>query len=361
MNRVFGRLLIPACLSLALATASRAAEFSSTHFRYTYNTQQLERAQADRAAQDAERAYADNQRWFPGSGPSLIRCDLTPRFFGATGYAQPDRRPPVVAVRIPDLEYLGLDQAYVLRHEVAHVFSGRLASGPLGEGLADLVAASIGELPLSPWWGGALRDAGLWVDSDALFITGDYPASAELDARQRAAIYTEPALLLQYLSGRYGFERVLRFLPDYSRARRTIHSNESAARRRGFRRPDPAVVQRSFERHFGRPWSELRSDWEAKMREAKAPAADQRRLVLRQKTYAAIRNFEMWLLAQRGSASPDRATAIRQAFTRVNVALRAGRLDDAEAGLRVAQGMVNDLKRPMLITRATMLWSPASY
>jgi hypothetical protein len=360
MNRMLTRLLVPLCLLLSL-TAARAAEFTSTHFRYTYNAQQLGRDGADRAAQDAERAYADNEEWFPGSGPSLIRCDLTPRFFGATGYAQPERRPPVVAVRIPDLEYLGLDQAYVLRHEVAHVFSGRLASGPLGEGLADLVAASTGDLPLAPWWGGTLREAGLWVDPEALFITGDYSASAELDARQRAAVYTEPALLLQYLSGRYGFERVLRFLPDYSRARRTIQSNDAASRGRGFRRPDPAAARRSFQQHFGRSWSDMLADWEAKMGEGKAPPEEQRRLVLRQKTYAAIRNFEMWLLAQRGSASSDRAAAIRQAFTRVNAALRARRLDEAEAGLRAAQGMVNDLKRPMMITDATLgLWR-ASY
>jgi hypothetical protein len=360
MKTMLIRVLMAACLLLA-RTAAEAAEFTSTHFRYTYNAQQLGRAEAERAAQDAERAYADNEGWFPGTGPDLIRCDLTPRFFGATGYAQPDRRPPVVAVRIPDLDYLGLDQTYVLRHEVAHVFSGRLASGPLGEGLADLVAGSFGDLPLSPWWGGALRDAGLWVDPEGLFITGDYSASAELDARQRAAIYTEPALLLQYLSGRYGFERVLAFLPDYSRARRTINSNESASRRRGFRKPDAAAVGRTFEKHFGKSWSDLRADWETRLQADKGPAEDQRRLILRQKTYAAIRTFEMWLLAQRGGAQRERADAIRQAFTRVNASLRAKRLDDAESELRQAQGMVSELKRPMLITRATLLPAPASY
>ena len=45
-------------------------------------------------------------------------------------------------------------------------------------------------------FGSALQAAGLWVDPDALFVTGEYPASAELDARQRVASYTEPALLI---------------------------------------------------------------------------------------------------------------------------------------------------------------------
>ena len=140
---------------ILLAGHSRAAgaTFSSNHFRYTYDVAQLTRAQADSAARDAERAYDANQEIFPGTGPAEIQCDLWPRFMGATGYAQPDRKPPRVAVRIPDLEYLGLDQSYVLRHEVAHVFSGSLASGPMGEGLADMVAGRFGDQPLAPWWG----------------------------------------------------------------------------------------------------------------------------------------------------------------------------------------------------------------
>jgi hypothetical protein len=351
MYSILSRARLAIVLILSLASAARAAEFSSTHFQYTYDVRQLSQAAAEQASQAAERAFADNEGWFPGAGPSVIRCDLTPRFFGATGYAQPDQRPPRVAVRIPDLDYLGLDEAYVLRHEVAHVFSGRLASGPMGEGLADLVAGSFGDQPLAPWWGSSLRKAGIWVDPDALFVTGDYPASAELDARQRVANYTEPALLLQYLTNKYGFEEVLAFLPDYGRARRTLESNAAGARRRGFRRPDATAVEQSFEKHFGRPWSALRSGWEATMAEGSGSEVEQRRLVIAQKTYAAIRNFEMWLLAQRGTPSRAQTEAIRQAFTQVNGALRTKQIDEAERRLRLAQGMVNDLKRPMLITR----------
>jgi len=279
---------------------------------------------------------------------------------GATGYAQPEQKPPRVAVRIPDLDYLGLDEAYVLRHEVAHVFSGSLASGPMGEGLADMVAGSFGDQPLSPWWGPALREAGLWVDPDALFVTGDYPASRELDARQRTASYVEPALLLQFLTARYGFERVLGFLPDYGRARRSLESNLIGSRRRGFRAPDAAAVRSAFDRHFGRGWTEIRSDWERQMDGSTAPETARRQLVLRQRTYAAIRNYEMWLLAQRGRVETQRSAAVRRAFTAANEAIRGGRLDEAEARLKEAQGLVNDLKRPMLITRASFGLTGAS-
>jgi hypothetical protein len=360
MDRRLRLPLLALCLFLVISPGVMGAGFSSAHFQYSYDASQLSRAEAESAAGDAERAFAYNQEWFPGTGPSLIRCDLTPRFVGATGYAQPDQRPPRVAVRIPDLAYLGLDQAYVFRHEVAHVFSGRLASGPMGEGLADLVAGSFGDLPLSPWWGSALLSAGLWVDPDALFVSGEYPASTELDARQRIASYTEPALLLQYLSGRFGFEKVLEFLPDYGRARRSMVSNSVGARRRGFRPPDPEAVTKSFEKHFGRSWPDLRADWEAKMAAGGGSEADRRRLVIGQKTYAAIRNFEMWLIGQRGSASRERTAAIREAFTNVNTALRAKQLGEAEERLRLAQGLVNNLKRPMLITRASFIAVPAS-
>jgi hypothetical protein len=87
------------------------------------------------------------------------------------------------------------------------------------------------------------------------------------------------------------------------------------------------------------------------MAEGSGSEVEQRRLVIAQKTYAAIRNFEMWLLAQRGTPSRAQTEAIRQAFTQVNGALRTKQIDEAERRLRLAQGMVNDLKRPMLITR----------
>src|SRR5204863_9549099 len=110
----------------------------------------------------------------------------------------------------------------------------------------------------------------------------------------------------------------LGFLPDYGRARRTIESNETAARRRGFRRPDARAVQSSFERHFGRAWSELRADWEQRMSAGGGSEPDRHRLVLGQRTYGAIRNFEMWVLQQRGRVNSGRSAEFRRAFTAVN-------------------------------------------
>jgi hypothetical protein len=360
MQRKLLPLLFAVCLAGAGPGMASGATFASAHFRFTYDESRLPRAGADAAARDAEQAYEYNQQRFPGAGPPEIRCDLTPRFMGATGYAQPDRRPPVIAVRIPDLDYLGLDESYVLRHEIAHVFSGRLASGPMGEGLADYIAGGFGDMALAPWWGSALRDAGLWVDPEALFVTGDYPASTELDARQRVANYTEPALLLQFLTERFGFERVLDFLPDYGRARRSLESNEAGARRRGFRPPDVAAVRTAFDRHFGRSWAALQGDWERQMGVTKGTDLARRQLVIRQETYAAIRNFEMWVLAQRGRVGPERISPVRRAFTAVNAAVRAQHLDEAEARLRLAEGLVNDLKRPALVARASFRLAPAS-
>jgi hypothetical protein len=342
------------------SASAQAATFTSAHFRFSFDESRLSRPAAEAAAQDAERAYAYNQEQFSSAGPPEIQCDLSPRFMGATGYAQPDRRPPVIAVRIPDLDYLGLEESYVLRHEIAHVFSGRLAGGPMGEGLADYVAGGFGDLPLAQWWGPALRGAGLWVDPDALFVTGDFPAAAELDARQRTATYTEPALLIQFLVARFGFGEVLAFLPDYGRARHTLESNDAAGRHRGFRPPDPAAVQSAFQHHFGRSWGDLRADWERQMLAANGSEDDRRRLIIRQETYAAIRNYEMWVIAQPGRMEPGRAAAVRRAFTEVNVAIRAQRLEQAGILLRKAQGLVNELKRPALVAHASLRPAPAS-
>ena len=77
-----------------LPAGAAGASLVSEHFRYTFDAAQLSNAQAGAAVRDAERAYDYSQSMFPGTGPPEIWCDLTPRFMGATGYAQPDRRPP---------------------------------------------------------------------------------------------------------------------------------------------------------------------------------------------------------------------------------------------------------------------------
>jgi hypothetical protein len=174
------------------------------------------------------------------------------------------------------------------------------------------------------------------------------------------ANYTEPALLLQFLTERFGFERVLDFLPDYGRARRSLQSNAIGAQRRGFRLPDAVTIRNAFERHFGQSWAALQGDWERQMGVSKGTDSARRQLVVRQETYAAIRNFEMWLLAQRGRVEPRRLAAVHSAFAAVNAAVRAQHLDEAEAKLRLAEGLVSDLKRPSLIARASFRLASAS-
>jgi len=119
-------------------------------------------------------------------------------------------------------------------------------------------------------------------------------------------------------------------------------------------------VRSVFEQHFGRSWTDLCRDWEGQMLAAKGTELARRQLIVRQETYAAIRNFEMWLLAQRGRVEPQRTAAVRRAFTAVNAAIRTQRLEEAEARLRMAQGLVNELKRPVLVARASFGLAPAS-
>jgi hypothetical protein len=349
------RLLLLAALALAggAAGAAPARRLQTEHFVIQYDPDRLDAATAATAREAVERGYAHCLQVFGTEPRTPIQCDLTPDFMGATGFAVPERQPRM-GVRFPDLSYVGLSGQYVLTHEIAHIFSGKSAGGPLGEGLADFVAGGFGEMPLSPWWGGALRRRGLWVDPDGLFITGDYPASSELDARLRIARYTEPALLIQFLVGEFGFERFQRFLPAYDRARRTMASNEEP-RGRQARRPDPEAARASFVEAFGVSWDVLRQRWEKSMTVSPPTAALAARLVLSQQIYASIRNYEMWLIRSR--VHPPRATteAVRQAFIEANRALDGARLADAEAQFGTAQRLIAALRHPMLSADANFL------
>jgi hypothetical protein len=335
------------------AGAAPARQLQSEHFIIRYDPDRLDAATVAAARDAAERGYAHCLQVFGTEPRTPIECDLTPDFLGATGFAMPERRPRM-GVRFPDLSYVGLSGQYVLTHEIAHIFSGKSAGGPLGEGLADFVAGGFSEMPLSPWWGGALRRRGLWVDPDGLFITGDYPASSELDARLRIARYTEPALLIQFLVGAFGFERFQRFLPAYERARRTMASNEES-RGRQARRPDPEAARASFLEAFGVSWDVLRQRWEKSMNAPPPSTTIAGRLVLSQQIYASIRNYEMWLIRSR--VRPPRATAdaVRQAFVEANRALDRARLADAEAHLATAQRLIAGLRHPMLSADANFL------
>jgi hypothetical protein len=356
---------------LLLPQTARAAELESPHFRIEYNSELLSREKAEEARGLAERGWEKCAHLFGSSPAHKIRLNLTPDFTGATGFARPGdlksadpRRASLVAVRYADLDYLGIGDEYVLTHEIAHVFCGKLAGTALGEGIADWATGFFEGIPMAPWWGVELRRAGLWVDPDALFITGDYDAPEELDPRTRAAEYSESALLVRFLVEEYGWSRFATFAERYADVRRSLRSNGTERGARGgwspFERqksgqpaPDAARVRRVFEETLGRSWEELRTRWEAQMAADHAPEGEAARLVLGEEIYGSIRNYELWVLRHERQAPAAERQAIRRAFTEANQAMAAGDLKLAEERLRAARARVRALQRPMDVTAVT--------
>src|SRR5581483_3618297 len=115
------------------AGAAPAQRLQSEHFAIHYDPDRLDSTAATAARDAAERGYAHCLQVFGKEPRTPIECDLTPDFLGATGFAVPERQPRI-GVRFPDLAYVGLNGQYVLTHEIAHIFSGKSAGGPLGEG-----------------------------------------------------------------------------------------------------------------------------------------------------------------------------------------------------------------------------------
>lgn len=340
----------------------------SEHFDLVYNPERLSSEQAEQARTLAERGWEHCEKVFGKTVDRRIKMDLTPDFVGATGFAQPlDARStapnalPAIGVRFGELNYLGLTGDYVVTHEIAHIFSGPVAGTCLGEGVADWGAGVFLDIPQRPWWGKALRKAGLWIDPDAFFITGDFLSNPEVNAVIRTSQYAEAGLLIQFLADRFGWDRVRAFAPEYSRARGRLDSNEDRAGQRAPGRlppgapdprqpPDAAQVRTVFEKHFGRSWDELRSDWMRRMDEDRAPAGQAERLVLGHRIYGAVRNWEMWMLDQRPGPTASQKAAIRELFTQANRALAAGDLEAAYRALDQAGAAVELLRRPRLTT-----------
>lgn len=341
----------------------------SEHFLVRYDPGVLPREKAEEGRLLAEKAWKHCAERFGESPRGSIILDLSPRFAGATGFARPgdpgakelDKR-PLIGIRFADLAYLGLSAEYVMTHEVAHLFSGELAGATLGEGIADWGAGSFSGLPMRPWWGTALRDGGLWIEPDAFFVTGEFEPSPEVNAVIRTAQYVESGLLVRFLVERFGWAKFKRFAAEYSRARGRLESNEDRKSRpaprpaRGERNstdprksPDPEAVRAIFERHFGESWTRLRADWEGEMAADRAPAGEARKLVLAQRIYGAIRNYEMWALAQKPPVPAPADRAVRQAFAEANHAVASGELDAGEAALARARSLVEQLRRPRVV------------
>src|SRR5438067_893343 len=130
-------LLVTVLLGLRLpalgAQSARRERLESEHFIVSYDTERLSAETAREALAAAEKGFEHCRTVFGQVPSSRIQCDLTPAFVGATGFAMPSARPLRIGVRYADLEYLGLAGAYVLTHEIAHIFSAKDAEGPLGE------------------------------------------------------------------------------------------------------------------------------------------------------------------------------------------------------------------------------------
>jgi hypothetical protein len=354
------------------ASPASTATLETQHFEVAYDPARVTREEAEEAARHAEAAWERCAALFGTALKGRLRLDLTPSFAGATGFAKPGdpdardpARRPLVGLRYPDLEYLGLTAEYVLAHEVAHLFSGDLAATSLGEGIADWAAGHFSGIPMRPWWGTALREADLWIDPDALFITGDFPARPEVDEVIRTAQYVQSGLLVRFLVERFGWADTAKFAEEYGRHRGPLISNEDRKdlrppRRRpeGNRpareRSDPRLpphaesVRAVFERRLGQSWERLRDDWLREMERDSPPPGEAERLVLAQRLYGAVRNYEMWLREQKPAPDERSRQRVREAFVAANRALAAGDVDRASRGLRYALGLVDQLRRPRI-------------
>ena len=74
------------------------------------------------------------------------------------------------------------------------------------------------------------------------------------------------------------------------------------------------------------------------------------RMILGQRTYGAVRNYEMWLVQQRAQPSAEVQAVVRQTFTDANAALRRGDVPAARAAYTRARAMVDQLRRPVIAT-----------
>jgi hypothetical protein len=345
----------------------------SEHFRVVYDPARLAAAHAEEARSLAEAAWVKCARLFKHEPARGIRLDLTPNFTGATGFAIPvppnNRDPnarPQIGVRYADLEYLGLSGEYVLTHEIAHVFSGPLAGTSLGEGIADWAAGSFAGVQQRPWWAKTLRRGGLWIEPDAFFVTGEFDQGPEVEAIIRTAQYAESGLLVAYLVERFGWEKFATFALEYGKARGPLESNAARAGRgrpgqeaRGEReRPDVEQVSAVFHKHFGSAAAKVLADWLAWTEQSSEPPADAEKLLLAERIYGAVRNYELWLVRQRPGPGAEARRMVREAFTKANRALAAGNLGAARAAFARARGYVDSLRRPasVALNRAATNW-----
>ncbi len=327
----------------ASTPAAPTAQRESTHFRVRYDPARLDARAVAAAVRAAEEGYARNARVFPvGRLPRQVTLDLTPSFLGATGLARPEQY--AIAIRVPDLEYLGLDLDYVMTHEIAHLFTHaelmargaprQVVTGPWGEGVADFATGGFGSIPLADWWGQALRAGRLWSRPDWLVDGSARPAEADF-VRQRTGTYAQAALVVRYLAQRAGAETFFRFYAEYASAVARPRSGQPA------RRPDRAALDALFVRHFDASGSELIAAWEQRLAAAQMPREAGARLALHEWIYGSLREGETQYAraVRQGRADEEAASAVREAFRQANLSLRGNDLSSAAAHLARARSL----------------------
>jgi hypothetical protein len=97
---------------------------------------------------------------------------------------------------------------------------------------------------------------------------------------------------------------------------------------------------------LGESWEQVKSGWEASWDADKASAGEPERLVLAERIYGAIRNWETWELAQKPPPAQESRERVRDAFQRANRALRSGDVNGASRALEEARALVDQLRRP---------------
>ncbi len=340
------------------------ASLAGSHFQVRYDRVRLSDGAAREALRLCESAHTACRIRFGIEGPDQVLVDLSPDFEGATGFASlaepgsrdPDRRLPRIGVRFSELDYLGLDPEYVLTHEVSHVFSGPLASSALGEGIADWGARSFAGLPMREGWAQVLRSAGLWIDPEAFFLTGEFASSAEVTAASRTARYAEAGLLVHRLVTQFGWERTRIFAAEYGRLRGPLESNadrrQPARPPRGgsaVKTPDPDGIRLLFREGLGVDWNDFLPAWMRSAAADRLPEADSTRLSLTHQLYGAVRNYEMWLVEQRRRPADRVQELIRASFRRANASVARGEFVEGGKQLAECRSMVERLKRPAIV------------
>jgi len=312
---------------------------SSERFQFHFEPNRLTKDQILEAQRLSESAWENCSKFF-GAAPPLVEINLTPNFLAFTGRTwwrgSGSQRHPVIEIRYPDLEYLAVSPRQGIQHEMTHAFDESVTASPLAEGIADWFAGEYGNIKLRPWWGKALRNASLWIDPEALFVTGGLRYSST----PRVAYYAETAVLTQYLVNRYGWHKVRGFAIDLKTAPSISSSVDASAATENNRGP---LVRSMVAKWFGVEWPILEADWLATINDDPVPARDGDALIAGIRLYASARVYERDLRKAHPTFDPDGQLRIRQAYLSASRSLEEGDTPTVYSKLGEAERMRDKL------------------